>query len=114
MATTSNRTLIAGAATAIVASVCCVGPLLLLALGVSGAWIGSLSAFEPYRPYMIAATLIFLALAFRQLYLVPKKCEPDSTCASPQTLRKQRFIFWSISIVLLVLIAFPWYARFIL
>jgi hypothetical protein len=42
-----NSFLIAGILSAIGASICCVGPLLLLALGVSGAWIGSLTALEP-------------------------------------------------------------------
>lgn len=35
---------------AVAASVCCLGPLVLLALGVSGAWASSLRALEPYRP----------------------------------------------------------------
>ncbi len=114
MATTEKRTLIAGITAAVLASVCCVGPLLLLGLGVSGAWISNLAALEPFRPYMIGATLLFLALAFRKLYLVPQNCAPDASCANPKTLRKQRFLFWSISSVLLVLIAFPWYAQYIL
>ncbi len=32
---------------AVLASSCCIVPLLLVTLGVSGAWIGSLSALEP-------------------------------------------------------------------
>ena len=111
---TGKGSLIAGVTAAVLASVCCVGPLLLLGLGVSGAWIGSLAAFEPFRPYMIAATLIFLALAFRKLYLVPQNCEPGTMCATPQTLRKQRILFWVITLSLIVLMAFPWYAPFIL
>jgi hypothetical protein len=67
----------AGVLAAIGASICCVGPLVLLGLGISGAWIGSLSAFEPYRPVLIGITLVFLALAFRKLYLVPQVCAPD-------------------------------------
>ena len=37
------------------------------ALGISGAWIGSLTALEPYRPALIGLTLLFLGLAFRKL-----------------------------------------------
>src|SRR6266852_4901669 len=66
-----NGLLVAGILSAIGASICCVGPLVLLALGVSGAWIGSLTALEPYRPLFIVVMLVFLALAFRQLYLLP-------------------------------------------
>ena len=52
--TTSNRSekkprwgLIGAIASAIIASVCCIGPLVLLLLGVGGAWAGSLTALEP-------------------------------------------------------------------
>ena len=53
--------LLAGVLAAIGASVCCVGPLVLLALGVGGAWVSNLTALEPARPLFIAATFICLA-----------------------------------------------------
>jgi mercuric ion transport protein len=109
LATLNTKTsLVAGVLAAIVASVCCVGPLVLLGLGVGGAWIGNLTAFEPYRPIFIALTLVFLCLAFRKLYLVPQACAPGTVCADPQTLRRQRRLFWSVAIVLLCLVAVPW------
>ena len=67
---TEKDSLIAGVLAAIGASVCCVGPLVLLALGIGGSWVGSLTAMEPYRPFFIGMTLLFLGLAFRELYLV--------------------------------------------
>ena len=42
---------------AIAASSCCIAPLVLFSLGISGAWIGNLTALAPYQPYFIAATL---------------------------------------------------------
>ncbi len=45
--------LIAGGIAAVVASACCLGPLVLIALGISGAWIGNLAALEPFRPWFI-------------------------------------------------------------
>ena len=106
--------LVASGLAAIVASVCCVGPLLLLTLGISGAWISNLTAFEPYRPIFIAATLVFLGLAFRKLYLVPQPCEPENACAHPTTRRNQRIVFWAVTVVLVILLAFPWYAPLLL
>lgn len=100
----------AGVGTAIAGSLCCVGPLVLLALGVSGAWIGHLTALEPYRPIFIGVTLIFLALAFRQLYLLPQRCEPGESCADPRRVRRQRRVFWAVVAGLAALIAFPWFA----
>lgn len=46
----AKGSLVAGVMSAIAASVCCVGPLLLLALGIGGAWIGNLTALEPLSP----------------------------------------------------------------
>ncbi len=110
---TSGRTLAAGVIAGIGASVCCVGPFALLLAGVSGAWIGNLVALEPYRPLSIGVTLVLLALAFRQLYLVPRACAPGTAC-SPRTLRRQRIVFWVVSAFLAVLLPFPWYAPLLL
>jgi mercuric ion transport protein len=103
----------AGAAAAVMGSLCCVAPLVLLGLGISGAWISELTAFEPYRPFFIGVMVIFVGLAFRQLYLVPARCAPGEACADPRLQRRQRQIFWIVAVGLAALIAFPWYARFI-
>lgn len=89
------------------ASICCVGPLILLMLGIGGAWIGNLTALEPYRPLFIGVTFIFLAVAFRKLYLVPQNCEQDSACASPRVQKQQRFMFWVVAGSVLALLAVP-------
>lgn len=60
----------------------------LLSLGVSGAWIGNLSAMQTYRPFFILLTLFFLGLAFRKLYLKPAWCAVDAPCADPGVLRR--------------------------
>ena len=103
-------TLIAGVLAAIGASVCCVGPLVLLALGISGAWISTLTALEPFRPIFIGLTLLFLGLSFRKLYLIPQVCAPGTVCADPRTVKRQRFIFWAVTALLSALLAVPWAA----
>ena len=105
-----NAFLVAGILAAIGASACCVGPLVLLALGVSGAWISSLTALEPYRPIFIGLTLLFLAGAFYRLYLAPRVCTPGSACADPRTLKRRRLAFWIVTVLVLGLIAVPWFA----
>lgn len=95
---------------ALAASVCCVLPLVLLALGIGGAWMGHLTALAPARPYFVAITLAFLALAFRRLYLVPRACKPGTACAAPHVRRRQRVVFWVMAGVLLALLAVPWAA----
>lgn len=111
---TPKMAITAGLLAAMGASICCVGPLALLGLGVSGTWIGSLTAFQPYRPVLIGLTVLFLALAFRKLYLVPQVCEPGTRCANPAVARRQRAIFWVIGLLVLALIAFPWIAPYFL
>ena len=105
-----NGFLVAGILAALGASACCLGPLVLLALGVSGAWISTLIALEPYRPIFIGLTLLFLGFAFHRLYLAPQVCTPESACANPRTLSRRRLAFWIVAVLVLVLIAVPWLA----
>jgi mercuric ion transport protein len=102
--------LFAGVLAAIGASICCVGPLVLLMLGIGGAWVASLTALEPMRPWLIGATLLFLGLAFRRLYLQPQVCAPGAACADPIVLTRQRWIFWIVALALLALLFVPWLA----
>ena len=95
---------------AVGASLCCVAPLVLVGLGIGGAWLAYLHWFEPFRPYFIGATLLFLGLGFRSLYLKPQECETGAACAVPEVRIRQRAIFWVVSIALLALIAVPWMA----
>lgn len=104
---TAKSSLFAGVVAGVGASVCCVGPLVLLALGISGAWIGNLTKLEPYRPYFIGLTLVFVGLAFRRLYLIPQSCAPGMSCARPNALKRQRLSFWLVTGLLLALLLTP-------
>ena len=99
--------LVAGVLAAIGASVCCVGPLVLLTLGIGGAWVSSLTALEPVRPFFMVVTLLFVCLAFRRLYLIPQVCEPGTPCADPRTVVRQRLIFWLVTVAVAALLAVP-------
>lgn len=106
----ASGSLFAGGLAAVIASVCCLGPLVLLSLGIGGAWMANVTALEPYRPIFVVIALIFLGLAFRKLYLRPAACAPEHACAVPAGRGRQRLIFWIVAIPLLALLAFPWYA----
>lgn len=73
--------LFAGGLAAILASTCCLGPLVLVALGFSGAWIGNLTALEPFRPIFIAAALVAMFFAWRRIYRQAPACKPGEVCA---------------------------------
>lgn len=105
-----NHALIASALSAIGASACCVGPLVLLGLGIGGTWVGALTAMAPYRPIFVGLTLLFLGLAFRRIFLVPRTCTPGAACADPRTKPRQRVMFWLLAVLLLGLTAVPWVA----
>ena len=107
---TGKGSLIPGVLAAIGASACCVGPFVLLALGIGGTWVGSLTAMQPYRPFFVGLTLLFLGLTFRKLYLVPQVCTPETPCADPGTIQRQRLTFWVVAVLLQCLLAVPWLA----
>lgn len=66
------------------ASSCCILPLVLFSLGVSGAWIGNLTQLAPYQPYFLAATLGFLGYGYWLVYRSSKlACADGEACARP-------------------------------
>ena len=68
---------------ALAASSCCIAPLALFSLGISGAWIGNLTALAPYQPYFIAATLACLGYGYWLVYRPRNACAEGAACAKP-------------------------------
>jgi mercuric ion transport protein len=106
--TIEKGSLIAGGLAAILASTCCLGPLVLVALGFSGAWIGNLTSLEPYRPLFIAAALIALYFAWRRIFQPARSCESGEVCAIPQVRTTYRVIFWVVAALVIVALVFPY------
>ena len=105
-----NPTLWASALTAIGASLCCVAPLVLVSLGLGGAWMSTLTGLEPYRPVFVVLTLGLLIMAWFKLVRQTVACNPGRACADGVVQRRQRIIFWGVAALLLLLLTFPWYA----
>ncbi len=105
-----RRTIIGVIVAAIAASVCCVGPLVLLALGIGGAWVGNLTAIEPFRPYLMGLTFIILGYAFYKIYRKPKaeECAPGSYCANPKSDRINKITLWISTVFVILLLSFPY------
>lgn len=103
---------IASILSAIIASACCVAPLVLLSLGIGGAWMSTLTSMETIRPFFIILTLLFIVAGFIKLYRNKNECSEEAICASNQIIAKQRLIFWIGSVTILILLAFPWYAPY--
>jgi mercuric ion transport protein len=96
---------------AVLASACCLVPLLLVTFGVSGAWIANLTALEPYKPYVAAAALTLIVAGFWRVYFKsPQPCEDGSYCARPQSPRITRWILWFGTILVALSLTIGWWA----
>jgi mercuric ion transport protein len=107
-----SRVLVVGGVAALLASSCCLGPLLLIFLGFSGAWIGNLAKLEPYRPLFLALTLFALAFAGYQIFRNENSCDVQGACATPRTKRFQKTTFYLVIALAVIAFGFPYVAGF--
>ncbi|MGH8532938.1 MAG: mercuric transporter MerT family protein [Gammaproteobacteria bacterium] len=107
----AGKTLVSlgGILAAIAASSCCVLPLVLFTLGISGAWISNLTALAPYQPYFVVVTLACLVAGFAMVYRKPKAaCLPGSSCSRPASDRFAKLSLWTASVIIAAALAFPY------
>ena len=91
------------------AASCCVVPFLLFAAGISGAWIGNLTALGPYRFYFAGAAIGCIGFGFYRTYRRPAAvCAEDSYCARPASHRIAKLGLWSATVIVLVALASPY------
>lgn len=83
-----NRSLAVSLIAAILASACCLIPFILLSVGLSGAWLSSLSALDPFRPLFIGIALIALYFAYRNM--------------------AEKALFWVFAFLVALFIIFPY------
>lgn len=100
--------LAAGGLAAFLASTCCLGPLVLVALGFSGAWIGNLTALEPYRPIFLSAGLVALVFAWRRIFRPARACLPGEVCAIPRVRAAYKAVFGIVAALVAVAFVFPY------
>lgn len=104
--------LAAGGIAALLAGTCCLGPLVLVSLGVTGAWLGYLPLLEPYRPFFLGAAAVALAFAWKRIYRPASECKPGEVCAIPRVKRAYKLGFWSVAALLLFMLAYPYFVPF--
>lgn len=100
--------LFAGGLAALLASTCCLGPLVLVTLGFSGAWIGNLTVLEPYRPFFIGVALVAMFFAYRRIFRPVQACKPGEVCAVPQVRSTYKILFWIVAALALIALVFPY------
>ena len=101
---------VGGILAALGASSCCILPLVLFSLGVSGAWIGNLTALAPYQPFFIATAVAFLGFGFWRAYRRPATCSDEGSCARPGSSRVSRIGLWVAAALILAAVTFPYTA----
>lgn len=100
-----------GVLAALAASSCCVIPFALVMVGVSGAWIGNLTALAPYQPYFVALAAALIGGGFWLVYRRPAAaCADGSYCAGPASNRVAKAGLWSGAAIVAVGVAFPFLA----
>lgn len=93
----------------ILASACCIGPLVFALLGISGAALAQ--RFEPFRPYFLVLTYALLGGAFHLTYRPRAACGPGEACEMPRADRIGKIMLWIAAVVVVLATAFPWYAQ---
>ncbi len=99
---------------ALAASSCCILPLALFSLGVSGAWIANLTALAPYKPYFAAGTLALLGYGYTLVYVRPKQACASGSCARPLPNRLVKSSLWIAAALVLAALAFDYVAPLLL
>ena len=105
-----SGSLAAGGLAALLASACCLGPLVLISLGLGGAWVAQLQLLEPVRPLFLGVSVVALFFAYRRVYRPVAACAPGEVCALPATRRLYKVLFWSVTLLVLIAFTFPYVA----
>jgi len=100
--------LVTGGLAALFASTCCLGPLVLVTLGFSGAWISNLTMLEPYRPIFIGAALVALFFAWRRIFRPAQACQPGEVCAIPRVRGVYQLTFWTVAALTALALVYPY------
>lgn len=105
---------VGGVLGALAASSCCILPLVLFSLGISGAWIANFTALAPYKPYFAASTLALLGYGFYLVYLKPGQACADGSCARPLPNRLIKSSLWIATVLVVAALAFDYVAPLLL
>lgn len=95
---------------AIGASSCCVLPLAFALAGVSGAWIGSLTALAPYQPVFLGLGAMFVGSGFWRAYGRKQPVCEGPQCGTSSSRRWTRAGLWLAAGLLLIAATTDWWA----
>ena len=96
---------------AIASSLCCILPVLSVALGL-GAF-GVASMIETLRSYLLVVAFLALGFSFYQTYFRQEKCNEGEACATKPIGRFNQFVLWFATIAIVAFALFPFYTGYI-
>ncbi len=107
---------VAAVGAAFLSSLCCIGPVLFVTLGVGA---GLASRFEPLRPVFAVLAVGLLALGFYTVYGrrpagdAGASCGLDGGCAVSRSRTRDTVLLWGAALVTLVVLTFPQWSKFL-
>lgn len=107
---------VGGILAALGAATCCVVPFALFIAGISGAWIGNLTALKPYQPVFVGIAVVCLGFGFYSVYWKSKsaECAENTYCARPSAGRNAKVGLWIATVLIVIAVGFPYAARLFL
>ena len=100
---------------ALLASSCCILPLVLVSFGVTGVFIAQLGAVYQYKWITFALSAAFIGYGFYKAYRpIPAKVCADGTCARPMNRTLMRSILWIATAIVAVAMIFPYLTPYLL
>jgi mercuric ion transport protein len=102
---------------ALLASLCCIGPVLFVTLGVGA---GFARRFEPLRPVFTIVTVALIAVGFyavygrREVRATGATCDRDGVCRVPLTRTRDKVLVWAAALIALLLLMFPQWSLWII
>ncbi|WP_146592404.1 mercuric transporter MerT family protein [Puniceibacterium confluentis] len=105
----------AGLLGALAMTSCCILPLVLVSLGVTGVFIGQLTALYAYKWVTFSLAAAALGYGFWQAYRpVPAEGCATGICARPVDRGLMRGLLWGALATVLLALAFPYLAPLVL
>lgn len=100
---------------ALAASSCCILPVVLFSLGISGAWIGNFTQLAPYKPYFVTATVAFLGAGYWLVHRSSKiACAEGEACARPLSNQLVKIVLIVATVLVIAAFGFDYVAPYLL
>ena len=95
-----DKKLVAGITVGILATLCCLGPVIAGVLGLS--ILCNFTFLEPIRPYLLGLLVFLLGFTFYKTFIAKNHCDDDSNCPTNSVVSIINFIV----LLLITIIAF--------